>query len=427
MRLPKFVRVRQHFVGPALDDVEAAVVEQFNFIQAFNLVKPGMKVAITAGSRGIANIALIIKTVVDQLKALGAEPRIIPTMGSHGGATAEGQTEILQSLGITEQYCGAPILSCMDVTQIGETSEGLPVYVDRHILASDGVILVARIKLHTDFKSDRGIESGLMKMAALGIGKHQQALLLHSHGIRGIRDIMPDVGQVILDKLNVLFGLGIVENAFDKTAIIEAIGTAQIPFRERELLKRSKALMPKLPIEDIDVLIVDEIGKNYSGTGLDTNIIGRMRILGEEEPETPRIKYIIASDLSESSHGNALGIGLTDITTKRLFDRIDMKAMNENVITSSFIQRGMIPIVMENDREALRVALRCNWSVDPTEARIIRIPNTLHLKFVYASEALIPDLKRQSNVEILTEPDYLVFDDAGYFPKSDFADHDVRE
>jgi hypothetical protein len=421
VQLPKFVKVRQHFAGPALDNIEAEVSKQMALIHASQLVKPGMKIAITAGSRGIANIAIIIKALAHELKSLGAEPRIIPTMGSHGGATAEGQVEILHSLGVTESYCGAPILSCMDVTQIGETPDGLPVHADNHILASDGVIVVARIKLHTDFKSAHGIESGLMKMAAIGIGKHKQALLLHSYGIRGIRDMMPDVGQVVLDKVNVLFGLGIVENAFDETTIIEAIKPGEIPTRERELLKFSKSLMPKLPVEDIDVLIVDEIGKNYSGTGFDTNIIGRMRILGEEEPASPRIKYIIASDLSEPSHGNALGIGLADLTTRRFFDKIDMKAMNENVITSSFIQRGMIPMVIDNDLEAVRVALRCNWGVEPAKARIVRIPNTLQLRYAYVSEALVPELKQYAHVEVISEPEAFIFDETGHLRKSDFT------
>jgi hypothetical protein len=261
-----------------------------------------------------------------------------------------------------------------------------------------------------------------VKMAAIGIGKHKQALLLHSYGIHGIRDLMPAVGQVTLDKLNVLFGLGIVENAFDQTAIIEAIEAKQIVEREQALLKISKSMMPKLPVDDIDVLFVDEIGKNYSGTGMDTNIIGRMRILGEEELNSPRIKYIVASDLSEPSHGNALGMGLADLTTKRFFDKIDMKITNENVITSSFIMRGMIPMVIDNDREALHVALRCNWGIESSQARIVRVPNTLHLKYVYVSEALVPEIQKLSHIEILGQPEPLQFDENGYLPK--MAEHD---
>lgn len=417
MALPKLVKIKQTVIGPVIDDIEAEVMKQLDMIQWSTRIQPGMKVAITAGSRGIANIALIIRTLARALKSLGAQPRIIPTMGSHGGATAEGQVEILHSLGITEEYCEAPILSSMDVTRIGETHSGMPVHADQHILASDGVILLGRIKVHTDFKSSQWIESGLMKMAAIGIGKHKQALLLHAQGIHGIRDLMPEVGQVVLERVNVLFGMGIVENAFDQTAIIEAIPTDQIAVREAELLKLSKSLMPKLPVEDMDVLVVDEIGKNYSGTGMDTNIIGRIRILGEEEPQSPRIKYIIASDLSEASHGNALGIGLADLTTRRLFDKIDLKAMNENVITSSFLHRAMIPIVLDNDREALIAALRSTWGVDPLQARIVRVPNTLHLKYAYVSEALLPEIQELPHIEIIGEPEEMVFNEEGYFPK----------
>ncbi|MBP1154974.1 MULTISPECIES: lactate racemase domain-containing protein [unclassified Paenibacillus] len=421
MALPKLVKIKQTFTGPVIEDIEAEVKRQLDIIQLSNRIQPGMKVAITAGSRGIANIALIIRTMARALKSLGAQPRIIPTMGSHGGATAGGQVEILHSLGITEDYCEAPILSSMDVTRIGETADGMPVHADQHILASDGVILVGRIKVHTDFKSSQWIESGLMKMAAIGIGKHKQALLLHTQGIHGIRDIMPEVGQVVLEQVNVLFGMGIVENAFDQTAIIEAIPTNLIAARESELLKVSKSLMPKLPVEDIDVLVVDEIGKNYSGTGMDTNIIGRIRILGEKEPENPRIKYIIASDLSEASHGNALGIGLADLTTRRLFDKIDLRAMNENVITSSFLHRAMIPIVLDNDKEALAAALRSTWGVDPLQARIVRVPNTLHLKYAYVSEALLPEIRELPHIKLIGEPEEMVFDREGYFLKEHFS------
>ncbi|MGG2197517.1 MULTISPECIES: lactate racemase domain-containing protein [Paenibacillus] len=422
MELPKLVKIKQTFTGPVIEDIEAEVFRQMERIGLADKVKPGMKIAITAGSRGIANIALMIRSIARALRDLGAEPRIIPTMGSHGGATAEGQVEILHSLGVTEEFCEAPILSCMDVTQIGTTPSGMPVHADNHILASDGLILLGRIKMHTDFKSAQWIESGLLKMAAIGVGKHKQALLLHSYGIHGIRDIMPEVGQVVLDQLNVLFGVGIVENAFDQTAIIEAVPTENIPARERELLRISKSFMPSLPVEDIDVLVVDEIGKSYSGTGMDTNIIGRIRILGEQEPSSPRIKYIIASDLGEASHGNALGIGLADLTTRRLFHKIDLQAMNENVITSSFLHRAMIPIVMDNDREALRVALRSTWGVEPKQARIVRIPNTLHLKYAYVSEVLLPEVAKLPHIEIVGEPEEMAFDAAGYFAKSDF-DH----
>jgi len=421
MDFPKMVKIRSAFPGDKIEDIEAAVIRQLKAAGLESKVRPGMTVAITAGSRGVANIALIIRTICLMLKSLGAHPIIVPAMGSHGGATAEGQTEVLRSLGITESYCEAPIRSGMDVTQIGTTKSGMPVYADNRILASDGVILLNRVKMHTDFNSPHGIESGLVKMAAIGIGKHKQALLLHGKGVHGIRDIMPEVGQLTIERLNVLCGVALVENAYDETAVIEAIPKELIVTRERELLKIAKRYMPKLPVDDIDVLVVDEIGKSYSGTGMDTNIIGRLRIAGEREPESPRIKYIIASDLSEASHGNALGIGLADLTTRRLFEKIDFRATNENVVTSSFLHRAMIPIVLENDREALRTALRCLWGVEPAKARVVRIANTLHLKYAYVSESLLPELAGEPHVEVLGEPEEIRFDETGHFPKHDFA------
>ncbi|MCZ8517089.1 lactate racemase domain-containing protein [Paenibacillus filicis] len=414
MKLPRFIKVQQHFTGPSIDDVESAVRSELTRIKISEQIKPGMRVAITAGSRGIANIAKIIRETAAFLKISGAEPFIIPAMGSHGGATAEGQVEVLESYGITEEFCKAPILSSMEVVQIGVTEQGTPVYVDKYAWEADAVLIIARIKVHTDFKSPIGIESGIMKMAAIGMGKHKQALALHSSGITGIRDYMPEVARLVLKKANVLCGLAIVENAFEQTAIIEAIPTEQIENRERELLKQSASFMPKLPVNNLDILLVDQIGKNFSGTGMDTNIIGRMRILGVKEPEMPSIKYIIASDLSEESHGNALGIGLADLTTRRLFEKIDFQKTNENVITSTFLTRAAIPIVMESDREALIAALRCNWDVKAEDARIIRIPNTLHLEHLYVSEALLPEIQNLDHVRIVGTPEYMSFDEQGY-------------
>lgn len=417
MQFPRIVKIKQKFKGPVVEDIDAEIENQLARVELGKQVTPGMRIAITAGSRGIANIHRIIRATVNELKKLGAEPFIVPTMGSHGGATAEGQVEVLHSIGITEEFCGAPILSSMEVVQAGETPDGMPVHIDKNAWEADGIILMGRVKVHTDFKSPIGIESGLMKMAAIGLGKHKQALLIHTHGVHGIRDIMPEVAKVILEKTKILCGIAIIENAFEQTAILEAVPTAAIPQREKELLSESAALMPKLPIEDIDVLVVDEIGKNYSGTGMDTNIIGRIRILGVQEPTSPRIKYIVASNVSDESHGNALGIGLADLTTRRLFNQIDHHAMNENVITSTFLHRAMVPIVLDNDREAISAAIRANWGTEPEQARLMRIPNTLHLEYLYVSENLLPELTGLDNIEVIGEPMEMEFDSDGYFPK----------
>lgn len=411
--LPKMIRIRRHYQAPIVENIEASIKVEMAKEQIQTRIKPGMRIAITAGSRGIANIARIITAVVAELKRYGANPFIVPAMGSHGGATAEGQLEVLESLGVTEANCGAPIMSSMETVEIGVTPEGMPVYMDRYAYEADGVVLVARIKLHTDFKSPVGIESGIVKMAAIGLGKHVQALLLHSYGVHGIRDIMPEVGKVVLDSGHIVFGLGIVENASEETAILEAIEPARIYEREQELLKQSAELFPWLPIEDLDILFVDWIGKNFSGTGMDTNIIGRMRIQGTPEPESPRIKYVIAGDLSEESHGNALGIGLADLTTSRLVNKIDRRIMNENVITSTFLHRAAIPIVLDNDRAAIEAALRANWNVPLEQVRLARIYSTLHLEHLYVSEAVYESIRSLSGVKAEGTFEPLAFDEAG--------------
>jgi lactate racemase-like protein len=413
MQFPKVVKVRQDFPRPRVGDVGEALREQCEKEEIRARIEPGMEVAITAGSRGISGIDDILRSLVRILKDAGARPFIIPAMGSHGGATAEGQVEILESLGVTEESVGAPIRSSMEVVELGETEHGVPVFMDRIASEADGVVIVGRIKQHTDFRSD--IESGLLKMAAIGLGKHAQALALHAHGVKGIRDYMVEAGSKVFSSGRVLFGVGIVENAYEETAMIEAIPPERVVEREAELLKESAKLMPKLPVSDIDVLFVDELGKNFSGTGMDTNVIGRFRILGVEEPESPKAKYLIVSDVSEAAHGNALGVGLADLTTKRLFEKINYDAMNANVLTSTFLERAKIPMVLDNDREALEAAMRCNWGVEPEDTRFVRIPNTLHLRYLYLSENLLEEALASGNVEVVEDTAEMEFDEDGYF------------
>jgi len=372
-----------------------------------------MSVALTAGSRGIAQIDGILRFLVSVMKEMGAEPFIVPAMGSHGGATAGGQVEILKSLGVTEAYCGAPIRSSMEVVKLGETERGVPVYMDRIASEADGVVLVNRVKAHTDFRSD--IESGLMKMASIGLGKHEQALALHGYGVEGIKDFMVEVGDEVLESGHILFGVATVENAYDEPAIIEAIPSEKIHEREAELLAEYMEMMPNLPVADIDILYVDSLGKNYSGTGMDTNVIGRFRILGVDEPETPAVKYVVVGDVSKESHGNALGVGLADLTTRRLAERIEHKAMNANVFTSTFVERAKVPMIMANDEEAIETAVRCNWGVPTEETRFLRIPNTLHLEYLYVSENMVDEVLANAEAEVVGDPAELRFDHEGYF------------
>ena len=411
VEFPRVVKVRQRFPRPRVDDVEAKLREQVGRDEIASSIRPGMEVALTAGSRGVAGINVILRSLVTILKEMDAKPFIVPAMGSHGGATAEGQVEILESLGVTEEFCGAPIRSSMDVVELGETARGVPVYMDRISYESDGVVVVNRVKAHTDFRGP--FESGLLKMASIGLGKHKQALALHGYGVTGIRDFMVEVGREVVDSGKVLFGVASVENAYDEPAYLEAIPPKDIPRREEELLAEYKKLMPEILVANIDVLFVDALGKNFSGTGMDTNVIGRFRIPGEEEPERPEVKYVVVGDVSEESHGNALGIGLADLTTRRLFEKLDLGAMNANVLTSTFLERAKIPMVMENDGEALSAAVRCNWGVPPGDTRFVRIPNTLHLEYLYVSENLVDEALQNADAEVVSEPEELRFDANG--------------
>ena len=422
MQFPKVVKVRQDFPRPRVEDVGEALREQCAREEIRSRIEPGAEVAITAGSRGIAGIDNVLRSLVGILKDAGAKPFLIPAMGSHGGATAEGQVEILRSLGVTEESVGAEIRSSMDVVEIGKTEGGVPVYMDRIASEADGIVVVGRIKQHTDFRS--GVESGLLKMSSIGLGKHAQALALHAHGVKGIRDYMVEAGKVVYGSGKVLFGVGIVENAYEETAMVEAIPPERVAEREKELLEESANLMPRLPVSEIDVLFVDELGKNFSGTGMDTNVVGRFRILGVEEPESPDVKYLIVGDVSEASHGNALGVGLADFTTRRLFEKVDYEAMNQNVLTSTFVERAKIPMVMENDREALEAAVRCNWGVEPEDTRFIRIPNTLHLRYAYLSENLLDEALANGNVEVVEEAAELDFDENGNLASFEAGDEE---
>lgn len=413
MFLPKVVKVRQHFTGEKINDIDEKVRSEFSKSEINQTIKPGMSIAITAGSRGITNIARITRAIVNEVKNLGAFPVIVPAMGSHGGATAEGQIEVLESLGITEEYCNAPIKATMEVENLGTTANGADIYMDKSAYETDGVILVNRIKLHTDFSSN--IESGLMKIASIGLGNHKQALKIHARGTSGLKEDMPEVARGIFSSGKVLFGVGLVENAFEDTAIIEAIPVDNIQSREVELLQEAKRLFPSLPIDELDTLLIDEIGKDYSGSGLDTNVIGRLLIDGEEEPEKPNYTYIIASDLSEASHGNSTGIGLADLTTKRLYEKIDLTKMNENVLTTTFLKRANIPMVRESDKDAILTSMKCMYHVTPENFKFMRIKNTLHIEEMYVSTSLIPLIKTLENMEIISQPKEMEFDEQGYF------------
>ena len=399
---PQMFRIRQHFDAPRVDDIAGSVRDEIAKINPSSVIKPGQTVAITAGSRGVANIDTIIKTVVEEMKAIGAVPYIVPAMGSHGGGTAEGQTQVLAGYGITEGTMGCPIKSSMDVVQIGVSDFGMPIYFDKHASEADHVIVINRIKPHTGFAGE--IESGLMKMMLIGLGKHKGASVYHRAIIHHSFDkVVRLVGKVVREEMPITFGVATLENGYDETALIEAIPAADFEEREKVLQAISKEWCPSLPFDDVDLLIIDEMGKNISGSGMDTNVIGRKRndrrAMGDE---TPRVLRIFVRDLTEATHGNATGTGMAEFTTRRLVDKIDYHATYTNVITGQHVSAGAVPLHCDTDAEVLDIALESIGLIAPEDARVLWIPNTLDLGEVEASEAYLAQADIRDDLEILT-------------------------
>jgi hypothetical protein len=401
----KLTKIRQSFPNRALPDPVAAFRKALQALERINFVNK--TIGIAAGSRGINNLSLIMKELVEFLQQKGARPFIFPAMGSHGGATAEGQAELLAGYGLTEAAMGCPVRSSMEVVELENQGLENRVFMDRFAWEADGIILVNRIKPHTDYHGK--YESGLCKMLVLGVGKHRQALEMHRFGVYGLRELMPLTAEKLLATGKVLAGIGIVEDAYDHTMHLEAIPAKDILQREPELLQLARENMPKLPVRNIDVLIVDELGKNISGTGMDTNIIGRMKIREEPEPDYPNIKEIIINDVTAASHGNALGIGLADLATRRIVDKIDYRVMYENVFTSTFLERAKIPVTATNVAEAMKYALRACGPIESGQERIMRIKNTLEIEILYVSAAVLNEIRGE--VEVMEEVE--VLDDRG--------------
>ena len=392
-------KVQQRFDSTRIDDIETAVIDEL--LTSDLKIKPGARIAIATGSRGVSNIAIIVRTVAKYLKSLGASPFIIPAMGSHGGATATGQREVLESYGVTESYCGIPIQSSMEVVELPQGDLKNKVFMDKYAYLSDGVIVINRIKPHTDFHGP--LESGLMKMCVIGLGKHKQALAIHRFGVYGLRELITPTAQQVLKTGKIILGIGLVENAYDETMIIRAVKPDVMEEEEKKLLNIARNHMPSLPVKKLDILIVDQMGKDISGVGIDTNIIGRIAIKGESDSATPDITTIIATDLTEASHGNALGMGLADIITKKLYNKIEFQATYENVITSTFLERGKMPIVAKTDLQALQYSLRTSGPIAVKDARIIRIKNTLHLGEMYVSKPVWDEISTDDSIEELSD------------------------
>ena len=409
MEFPKMYRIRQRFEDSRIDNIEQAVAAELRKLSLPG-VKSGQRVAITGGSRGIANIADVLKAVVEFFKSVDAQPFIFPAMGSHGGATAGGQVAVLEKLGVTESYLKAPIVSSMDVTEIARTEDDVPVFVDQNALAADHIIVVNRIKSHTKFKGP--VESGLMKMMAIGMGKLNGADFYHKAAVQHtFPKIITDAGRLVIQKTPVLCALGIVENAYGETALISGINPESIEVEEEKLLHHSKKLMAGLPFNDIDLLIVDEMGKDISGVGIDPNVTGRNRDLLGVFDHPVQVNRLFVRDLTPKSKGNAVGVGLADLTTQRLVDKIDYDTTYKNCVTAISLEKAAIPMHFETDRQAIEVGLGSMGLIGPQKSRTVRIKNTSRLEIVEVSEAYTEELRLRTDLEIIGQPRPMKFDD----------------
>ncbi len=411
VELPRMLRVRQHFSRPfiAPADIPAAIAGQLRQERFAARIHPGMRVAITAGSRGVANVAIITRAVVDFCLAAGAKPFIVPAMGSHGGATAEGQAAVLASYGITDAAMGCPILSSMDTVPIGQTDDGHPVHIDRNAAGADAIILCCRIKPHTAFRGP--YESGIMKMMTIGLGKQHGAEICHEAGFGEMARLVPLFGRVIRDNAPIAFAVAAVENAYDETAFITALEPQQFDEEEPKLLKTAFSLMPRIFFDSCDVLIVDEIGKDISGDGMDPNVTGTFC--------TPYASGGIAAQrvcvlsLTAASHGNANGMGMADAITSRFWQQVDLGQSYPNAITSTVLAPVKIPPIMPSDADAIRLCLKTANAIDRRAPRIVRIKNTLQLGSIEVSEAMRAEAEAHSALAIESEAAPLVFDTDG--------------
>jgi hypothetical protein len=405
--LPDVWTVRQKIDAPEITDVAQATADAVASFAADARLRPGASVAVGVGSRGISNLQLIVRIVVEGLKARGCQPFIVPAMGSHGDATVDGQTAVLRGYGITEDGVGAPIRATMDVEQVAALEDGYPVYFDRIALAADAVVVVNRIKRHTCFHGR--IESGLAKMCAIGLGKHTGALAIHQFGFAAVRDTMPRVARRLLACTNIVGGIGILENAYGDTAEIHGLTADEIGSdREIELLERSRALSPRLAFDDVDVLVVDRMGKDISGSGFDTHVIGRLRMPFTPDAAWPgpTVRVIVALDLTDNTHGNATGLGLADFVTRRLIERVDFHATMTNHRTSGEggAFRSKIPVVLTDERAAVRAAIGSCGRGRPETVRLVRIQSTAFVDTLEISAPLLDEARGRGDIEVVSGP-----------------------
>jgi hypothetical protein len=408
--LPKMVHIRQKFQTQKVASVGQTVADQFRRPEVRAKIKPGMSIALGVGSRGIANIAEAVQQTVAELKALGAQPFVFPAMGSHGGATAEGQQQVLSDYGVTESYIGCPVRSSLDVVELGKV-DGMPVYMDKLAAQADGFAFVCRIKPHTNFRAP--IESGIVKMMTIGMGKITGATELHTYGMDMFGELLPKAARFIMSKKPFLFGVGMVENAADETALIEVVPAEQLWEREPVLQQKAKDCMARICFDEVDVLVIETMGKNISGSGFDPNITGRNSRFIDWNMK-PLVKKIVVLGLTPETHGNATGLGLADVITMRLYKEVDVPKTYTNVIASTYLDGAVIPMVMNTDEDAIRLAVKTVVRVKPEDCKIVRIRNTLDLIDIHVSEPLMAQVRANpQQFEIVGQPEPFRFDSKG--------------
>jgi hypothetical protein len=404
MQLPEMILCRQKFPRDAIADPADAMADLVRTSWLAGAIIPGQTVAITGGSRGIASIAVLMKALAGALQEMGASPFVFNAMGSHGGATASGQLEILESLGITEDFIGCPLKISMEIDKVGELPDGFPVFCDSSALRADHILVMNRIKAHTAVTGP--IQSGLGKMCSIGLGKVEGASRMHLYGPSRMGEMIGAVASFIVTRAPITAGIGIIENAYGEIARLELVRPNDFPAADARLLTEAARLKARLPVSELDLLVVGEMGKKYSGTGMDTNVIGRWRIAGEPEPEAPRIARVVALALEESSHGNAQGIGLADLITQRLFDSVDLPVTYKNTLTSTYLQRGMIPVIGGGDRETIEKALSTLPLLEEGRVRAAWIKNTNHLEELALSPAALAACDGGADLEIVGKIDW---------------------
>jgi hypothetical protein len=421
---PLIAPIRQVHSQPRIADVPGEVRRHWLESNLPRTIQPGMRVAIGVGSRGITHLSAIVRSTIDLVRELGAQPFVVAAMGSHGGATAKGQRDLLASYGITETALAVPVVTDMDAVQIGTNSWGEPVWWDKNALAADAVLLISRIKPHTDFRGQ--YESGIVKMLVIGLGKRSGAAQHHRYGVRGLRDMMPDTANVVLEKTPFAAALAVLENANDETARLQVVERDRVLVTEPQLLNEARQMMGRIPFDQLDLLVIGEIGKNYSGAGIDPNVVGRLMLELAPEPESPRITRICALDLSPESHGNGTGVGLADLITTRLRDAIDPDISHANTLTACFLHRSKVPIAVATDRECIEAGLATCWQPDGAAVRLVIVPNTLEVGEMWVSKAMIGEVERHPHLELCGESHPLTFDSAGNLRQEILFPHCVR-